>query len=127
MKDIDPNLRLKASLKNGVEVKSGYDAFVLSLTDIIETSISENPEDPNRGTYIQEYLKENVNVFNAFVIEDIIKRVVRNYLNDYDVDVDKIVVFPDLINNEYVVSVPVRESDESDANRNLKIVLEINR
>lgn len=127
MFDIDPNLRLKSSLKNGTEIKSGYDAFVLSLTDIIETSISENPEDPNRGTYIQEYLKENVNSFNAFVIEDIVKRVVRNYLNDYDVDVDAINVYVDRINNEYVVVVPVKESDESDNNRNLKIVLEVNR
>jgi hypothetical protein len=124
MKDIDPALRIKASLKNGVEAKEGYDAFVIALKDLIETSISENPDDPQRGTYISEYLRDSVDAFNAFVIEDVIKRVIRNYLTEYNVDIDRIDVFPDEINNEYVVSIPVRESDVSEVSRNLKIVLE---
>jgi len=127
MKDIDPNLRRKASLKNGVAVRTGYDAFVLALEDLIETRPLENPDDPERGTYIQEYLKDSVNMFNSLIIEDQVKSVVENYLDDYDVDVASIEVRIDYSNNEYVVVIPVRESDISEDNRDLEIVLEIKR
>lgn len=127
MKDLDPNLRRKASLKNGVAIKTDYDAFVLALEDLIETRPLENPDDPERGTYIQEYLKDSVNMFNSLIIEDQVKSVVENYLDDYAVDVASIEVRIDYPNNEYVVVIPVKESDVSEDNRDLEIVLEIKR
>lgn len=125
MKDIDPNLRIRASLKNGVEEKTGVEAFIVALRDCIETSIGENPDDPERGTHIPEYLKESVSPFNSIVIEDIVKNVARNYMKDYDIDISRISVVPDQINNEYVVNVPIRENSMAERNRNLEIVLEI--
>ena len=126
-KDIDPNLRMKSSLKNGVASKDGVDAFILALKDIIETYVSENPDDPNRGTYIPEYLRDNVSVFNALIIEDIIKRVVKTYLTEYTIKENEIHVRPDRTSSEYICTIPVYAGALTGTDRNLTIILEAKR
>ena len=113
--------------KGIVPLIEGYNAFKRALADIIETVPSENPENPNRGTYIREYLQDNVSLLNALVIEDIIKTSVRNYLDEYNIDIGAIRVVADRDNNEYVVVVNVEPSDSDGENKKLEIILEVTR
>jgi len=126
MKDIDPKLKIKASQKNIVSYRENIDAFILAFQDLIETKPSENPENPERGTFISEYLQDNIGMLNAIIIQDIIKRQIRNYLlDDWNIDEASVQVIPDIENGEYVVNVPVLESDGNSVNRVLEIVIEV--
>lgn len=126
MKDINPRM-IPQGNKGIVPLIEGYNAFKRALADIIETVPSENPENPNRGTYIREYLQDNVSLLNALVIEDIIKTSVRNYLDEYNIDIGAIRVVADRDNNEYVVVVNVEPSDSDGENKKLEIILEVTR
>ncbi len=128
MKDIDPNFRKLKSLDDAVRIKEGFDSFVLALKDVIETKPSECPDDPNRGTYVSNYLKDNVNVFNSIIIADLVREAVENYLtDDYDVDVDNIQIIRDIENNEYILSIDVADKKESQTAQTLQLSLKITR
>jgi len=126
MKDIDPYLRRKSSLKNSVAEKTGYEALKLALEDIIETEQGENPEDPDRGTNIvSDYLNGSVNSFNAMIIKDKIYYAIKNYLPEIEIDEDGIRVIPDYDSREYIVYLDVFERKQTEENKSVLITLQI--
>lgn len=123
LKTFDPNLRLVKSLNNGISEKTGIEAFIILLEDIIETIPGECPEDINKGTTISsDYLNGSINSLNAIIIRKKIFFALEENAKDLGIlDSD---VNIRIEGDEYIVSIMI-QPDVSYDKRELKFSLSV--
>lgn len=128
MYDIDPNFRRKTSLNNGIEIKSGYDAVVLAIEDVLETISGEISDEPTKGTNLTtDYLVENVNNLDSLIIKDIVSDALIDNLPEINFKESDIRILPNFKTNEYEISINITEGKEQEELKNLTFSLKVAR
>lgn len=88
--DIDPSFRLNSN--GAIFTKTGDDAIVQQIKDIIFTQKGEQLFDPDTGTNIGDFLNGSVSMLNAMDIKDIIYNNIRNRIEDLIINENDIIV-----------------------------------
>jgi len=126
LKTFDPNLRKISN--NSIAEKTGVDAFILMLQDVIETEIAECPEDINRGTNIStDYLNGSVNMLNSMILENIVYLAIKNNIPEIEISEDQIEIVADYDNEEYLFYISVSSENQTEEDQVLSFSLNIKR
>ena len=121
--DIDPSFRLNS--QGGIFTKTGDDAILQQIKDIIFTQRGELLFDPDTGCNIGDFLHGSVNKLNAMNIKDIIFNNLRNRIEDIIITSDDIIVDVDRDAEEYLVIIKYTENqldEEIEINFSIKII-----
>ena len=68
MKDI--SLSFKSSYIFGIEIKEDNDVLFQAINDCLKTRYTEVLYSPNEGSYVVDYIKPNLNVFQYLSLRD---------------------------------------------------------
>jgi len=107
--DLDPSMRLNSN--KGIFIKTGDDAVVQQIRDIIFTQKGEKLFQPDTGCNIGDFLHGSVNRLNAMSIKDIIYDNINNQVEDIIITESDIIVNTDRDAGAYNITIKYRENE----------------